>query len=523
MKSVKRVLAFLMIGFLADGCIVMYSTFDVPVNQTTFRHYQDVRPKWTIQSDTVVHDVFVNRIDADKFVLTVAEGQRKNDHPTYTARPNYWRRFGRFTKDNFHLHVGKVPTETGAVEIPFTAVTAARTHQVSFLTVPASLLVTAAGMGAFLLVACNCPQVMVMGPEGGTRAGALFPGAMSKSLERQDNLLLHNVPLLDGKVTIKLFNELPETEYIDQVALYELRDLPYSNIATHDGAPVAYNNARAPLAALNGNGSAITEKVIDRDSVHYDFDEVERFDDMNKVYLRFRREAGDDRPLLVVNAKQSRWIETVGEYFFAQFGNKFDTWVDRLDKVDPIKYNKNLEDRGISLNAYMKVKGDWKHVGSFANVGTQALRMMALPLELEEGADEVEVKLESAFGLWELDYAGLASKWSPDIEVTRLQTLSAVNQSGVDVSAALSTDDQSYAEQPAKTSFVDLKFEAPSRRDAVLMLSGNGYYHHERNYTNDPNKKLLREWQRNPIATHQLSRGLRAQLATLVSASAGNK
>jgi hypothetical protein len=526
MKNISRFFLFIIISNLGGGCIIMHHVHDVPVNPTTFRNYQETRPYWTIQSDTLdIRDVLVQSLDQEKVVLSVGDVLTQKDHPQRGKHPHYWRTFGKYKLKHFHIHVprGVVPPK-GRMELQYSNIVAARTHSASWLTVPASMLATATGMGIFLLIACNCPQVMVLGPDGGSRAGALFPGAMGKGLERSDNLLLRNVPLLSGNVRIRLFNELPEIEYIDQVALFELSNIAYSSFATLSNVPVAYGQTSQPQAASNGNGLDITTMVSGRDSSHYDFNEIERYDKLNRVYLKFSRSEAGNQPLLIINAKQSRWLETLGEFIFQQVGNKFEEWTEHLDRADPKKYNQDLIEKGISLNAYVKVDGEWKYSGSFENVGTAAFRTMALRLDTDQIEDsEIEVRLESAHGVWELDYAALTNEWSSDVEMSRLRTLSAVDQAGQDATGKLTATDESYVTQPAMSSFVDLAFEAPSHEDATLMLSGTGYYHHERDYAHEPNKKFLREFRRDDIVMHQLSRDLKAQMAPSLSASTGKE
>ncbi|MEJ0029957.1 MAG: hypothetical protein WDO15_06140 [Bacteroidota bacterium] len=509
-----------LVCFACTQC-TMYRTFDVPANETSFKYYAIKSPIWTLQKggDSARY-IIVNKIEADAITVTPGSVQTINDH-----KPNadgYWRHWGRYHLGHFHITVQQATDVNVKSRIPFTDIQKAQTHRIdagptiisSFLTGAGYTLV---GGGVFLLIACNCPLVSVVGKEGLTNEGLLFPGAMGKALSRNDNLLLRHAPLVDNRVQIRVSNKLPETEYIDQVELFELSNVAFTNVAlTSNGKPISYETGGQPTFATSGIGTDVLNKISEADDARYSFDEFESDDELNKVYLKFQN-PGEMKPVLVINARQDPWIETVGEFFFQQFGTAFPKWVDRLDKTNPDRYNQSLRDRGISMNIYQKAGAEWKRIGSFENAGSIAGRELALPIDLEGNAGAVEIKLEAAHGLWEIDRVSLSTKWNDDIQLNKLRTLSATNNEQRDVLPLVSSADGQYLLQPRETSFVDITFEAPQSQSPVLMLSGTGYYHHLRNYTTKPNFRYLKEFNRENLSTHRLSRLMKTVQASSAS------
>ena len=144
-------------------------------------------------------------------------------------------------------------------------------------------------------------------------------------------------------------------------------------------------------------------------------------------------------------------------------------------------------------------------------------------LDLDKLSGEtIEIKLESAHGFWDIDYVGITDEWSDSINLVKLRNTRSLNQDGLDVLPKISADDNVYVELPNEGTFVNLFFEAPSNPNSYLILLGNGYYHHKRNYTAKPNYKVLNELKKDKLSTHQLSRLLQSQFAMTLNKASHN-
>lgn len=458
-----------------DGCRFI-KTVKVPVSQAKLNEYVFEKPVWTIEKPdhnfSVIQDLYL-RNDS---IFGKLEPMRKMDHPT-DVKNLYRRPRGPHSLSYMHL----TTNETGLLNdlrIPLSGVTLATVHKKDYLVAALTSVVagTAIAVGGLLII-CNCPYVAVVGSDTTVFQGSLFPGAISKSLERSDNLIMQNVPAdRGGNINIRISNELPEIEYFNQVELFEVADMTHASLGQHTlGHPVAFNLQDHLLDAVTTEHKSVKESVQTIDETIFDFMEGGYDDELSSMFLTFDKARLGNDAMLIVKAKQSKWMETVGEFTAQQFGTAFDNWIEKLDKVDPEKYSKNTSDRGISMNAYIKHHNTWEYIGSYANVGVSSYRTLALNVDLSDvGEDNVEIKLETAYGFWDLDYVGMTDEWSEKVSLSKLEVVSAVNHSGENVMSDIAVDDAAYTELPMKGDFIDMHFESPADPGSHFILRGKG-------------------------------------------------
>ena len=358
------------------------------------------------------------------------------------------------------------------------------------------------------IIACNCPYVAVINPDGTENfQGSLFPGSMFTMLERNDNLVLSNLqPSASGAIEIKVYNELEEVQYIDNIQLTGVNH-DYENLGLNElGELIAFNKGTLPISAKAQNGVDVLQSLSARDDIDYSFDEVGTEEELNSIELTFNTKNVGDKAQLVIRGQQSEWLEQTAEYFFQQFGTYFPTWVDKMNDGDSDKYNQNAIDQGISMNAFVKQNGEWQYVGSFNNVGTVAKRDITLPIDLGAFGDEVEVKLECAHAFWDVDQVSLTSEWSTDLDTQPFAMESAINEKNENVLESLESADKNYVTQAEKGTYTMLKFDVPQDFEGSLVLNAGGYYNHVRDYKNEPNKKYLKDLKNTKLSTHKMSR-----------------
>ena len=119
------------------------------------------------------------------------------------------------------------------------------------------------------------------------------------------------------------------------------------------------------------------------------------------------------------------------------------------------------------------------------------MRELVMDIDLSESSSDIEIKLESAYKIWELDYVGITSDWSEDLTVNSLDLQMAVDQDGNDITQKVMTTDDNYHVQDGQGSFVELVVKAPSFPSSSIVLQGTGYYHHLRNYEHKANLQFL--------------------------------
>ncbi|MDX2246046.1 MAG: hypothetical protein SF052_04675 [Bacteroidia bacterium] len=367
-----------------------------------------------------------------------------------------------------------------------------------------------AATGIFLAIVCNCPQVYAIAPDGTqTKQGTLFTGAISRSLERTDLLPLQNLGKTGQNLKITVANELPEEEFIDELKLLRTQLSPGAKTGINTNNQLfEYQKLVYPHQALSMNGKNILDPIKYTDSLNYNFSDFPGGNQLNTATFSFKKsDFNTDQPMLIINARQTEWLETVAEVFFGAFGNRFDRWNEMMDQVPVEKYEARTSERGISLNVWIETTQGWKKAGTFHNAGVNMSKRMGLTLDLSQTSGEtVNVRLECAYKFWEIDEIGMANDWKEITDYTEVPLISAFDEKGEEVSDKIGRIDQNYAIQPHSGSAITLTFENPAETNEIYVLKGTGYYHHIRNYEHAPDKQFIRYMRANQkTVTQELS------------------
>jgi hypothetical protein len=383
------------------------------------------------------------------------------------------------------------------IEIPLSAIKTVEIHEKD---VAASVIGTAAIpvllVGAVVVagvVACACPQVESSNAHSTQFHGSLFPGAIFKSLKREDYLILDNVLVDDGNLNLKVFNNLPETEYIDQLQVLEVDHKGFTYLGvSNDNEFIAYNQSDATALSNADSSDNIAYTINHRDNLIYKFDNLDSPDELNSITLKYDKSNFSGDTKLIIRGKQTQWLETVANYIFMNIGKSYDKWVKRRDKMPGEKWLEKNEWQGVALNVYLKVNDKWKYVGSHHDGGTMSMRELVMDIDLNQVPDSsVELKLESAYKIWELDYVGITNDWSEDLTVNSLDIQTAVDEEGNDISNTVADADSNYHIQEGEGSYVNLVTKGPSMEASTIVLQGTGYYHHIRDYEHKANLRFF--------------------------------
>lgn len=352
------------------------------------------------------------------------------------------------------------------------------------------------GIAGGLAIACSCPRVYAIDTNGGqVLQGSLFSGAISKSFEREDLLPLPNPDLSGEEIVLRVANELPEDEHINELKLLRFSHQKGYEVANDaSGELIEFSNLIAPDFATSSDGEDILSSIKDRDDQAYIFDEETIQGEFSSAILTFdKSQLKSSNPKLVIHGFQTKWLEQVAESFFMLQGTNFDRMNKRMDRVPRQLYDRNMARLGISMNAYVMTRKGWQKIGSYKNAGTTVKKLLSmdLPLDQIEGS-QIRIKLEAAFRLWEIDQVGLTNNWNSLNLPEEVPLISAVNQSGEDVSSLIKASDKDYLVQPTEGTYVDLHFKNNAKEGDILVLKGSGYYYHRKTYTHAPEKKAIR-------------------------------
>ncbi|MGI8582457.1 MAG: hypothetical protein ACR2KX_09680 [Chitinophagaceae bacterium] len=335
-------------------------------------------------------------------------------------------------------------------------------------------------------IACNCPQVYVYdGSEYQFKSG-VFSGAVYSSLEKTDYLPLTDMKDANGKFKFRLMNNQMEEQYVNQVQLVKVNHDASENILfDRKGIIHSYKQPVEPASSsLKNDKNAESFKY--REGRSFLFNEKEKPDSkFASVILTFDKPSGSSHAKLIVNAKNSIWSGYIFEQFSSLFGNQYQKFIAKQDKVDKQKIEQWERDQALPLMVYIETDKGWKQVDYFAHTGNTAGRDMIMALDISgQKQNNIRIKLESAFMFWDVDYA--AMDYSADINTTPtiINVSAAGKTSNSDEVKNITGRDNQYSKL-LQNDFLSIEFDNPAKstiEKSTYFLVSTGYYHSLKEY-----------------------------------------
>jgi hypothetical protein len=332
-----------------------------------------------------------------------------------------------------------------------------------------------------LLTKESCPFIYVSDDDSYKFIGEIYSGAIYSSLERDDYLPLPKQKPGQSEYKIKMTNEVREIQNTNLIELMVF-DHPADTKVLVDkyGNYQTTGNLLAPVEAKNLGGRNVLGIIKDEDSLSYFGDNtVSTTETTDGIILKFNRPENADHAKLVVKAKSTFWLDYVFTRFHSLFGDQYDCWVEKQEKIPDRQMKSWQLDQKIPLLMYVEKKGKWKFIDYYNIVGPMAAREDVLSIDLTDlKADTVKIKLEFGFMFWEVDYAAI--DFSLNVPVTQRTALfeSAIDNTEADVKQLLETSDMLYYVQPEIGDEVNMRFSVPAHTqpEQTLFLHSKGHY-----------------------------------------------
>lgn len=340
----------------------------------------------------------------------------------------------------------------------------------------------------------SCPYVYVSeGSESYSFQGEIFSGAVMRNAERDDYLPLPLAKAVNGELQVRIANELKERQYVNTAELMGVAHPQGTQVLLDaQGTPRLLTQPLAPNAALTAAGVDIFRQVMGKDSLFYAFDEKDA--PQNGLTLRFENPSHARRGVLVLRAKNTLWFDQLYGRFAEKVGIRYAAFMERLEKMSREERIRQQQDQDFPLSVSVKgADGNWKPGGWFQMTGPMGWRDMVLPLEWE-GEGAVEVRLQTGFMFWEVDYAAMDFSQGQPLSTFVLPATAANDQNGQSWLRAIRSDDGKYLVQPVPDMYTDLVFRTPDLplKDTVsYFLHAKGYYEHIRDFKQAPRMEEL--------------------------------
>ncbi len=356
---------------------------------------------------------------------------------------------------------------------------------------------------------CNCPQVYMENNGDYSFASGLYSGAVYSTLERTDYLPLLYVDNNAKTVSFKIANLSNEEQFINQVRLLQVNHSNGANVLPDRyGNILSYETLQSPVTAQTGSNNNVKELLDKTDNQYYSFDGSANTEGFSDVILNFNKPAANSKAKLIIHARNTMWGGLLHKEFINLFGDGFEKWRLKQEKADPKELQKWQTDQALPLMVYVKTVDGWKFVDYFPTIGNTASRDMIMELNTQNiPGDKIEIKLETAYRFWDLDFAAIDYSKEQNITTKLLMPQQAIKSDSTDQTAILVNNDKAYTHLTGNES-ISFKYQVSTASKNLLssyILVSGGYYHTLDQITGKTNFNELNKF-RQPGAFDKFSR-----------------
>ncbi len=341
-----------------------------------------------------------------------------------------------------------------------------------------------------LLTKSSCPYVYAFNGQNFEFVGESYGGAIFSPLERHDYMPLPRLRQNREGFQVKIANELKERQYTNLAELLVVQHPEQVRVLLdQEGVPQTIAQVQHPVSALAADGADYAEQLRFTDSSAFLFNH--EADNLNTLNLRYRKPVGAQSAKLVLNARNSLWLDYIYGEFISLFGASYTAWAEQQKDVSAREHWKWQQEQGIPLVVEVETIDGWTAVGELPTVGPLASRDFVIPFDLKRvKGEEVHVRLSSGFMFWEIDQAGIDFTENLPVQVQTVKAASAVDRQGWDTSHLLAADDDQYLKQSTVGEEVVLTYPVPQSSTGTMQssfLHTKGYYEHIRDFKGVPN------------------------------------
>lgn len=370
-----------------------------------------------------------------------------------------------------------------------------------------AILITAGVAAITLVIAAalksSCPFISAWDGKDFSLQGEIYGGSIYPQLERKDYLALKMAPASDNSLQIKITNELKERQYTDHVQLWELTHPAGTRIMVDEYGKLrtVYAPQLPTKALLNNHLDILPALEKANDYKISAMDDTSTTDGQNEVTLRFKRPPGVNNGKLVLALKNSYFLDLLYGELAKGFGIYYASYMKEQKKKTREELLRWVKEQHIPLEIAVKTSTGWQTITALTTVGPLAFRETAIEIPLPENrTDQIEIRLQSGFQFWEIDYAAMDFTAPVDFTINKLEPVSAIDEKGNNVLSLLSKEDGKYLDQPQIGNAATIRFLAASAtekgKEKTYILETKGYYEHLRDFTNPPNIQFLESFKK---------------------------
>jgi hypothetical protein len=492
-----------------------------------FQHYYLVNSSRHIDSSTllklidaqkyfIVHDNYhktefaISNLKVSNEILEADSGPLLSEHTSFLnpTRPDHNRypvNFQDIALNEVHLYSQIPINDSGHLSIPlknFDRIDVYQpdkksTNKSTVGSIVGITLTTAAVVGVIVAIAdapktdpnpqpqtVNCsPQVYLTDNDHTELQGTLYSGALYASLERTDYLPIH-VPQPDGnKLQLTVQGKKEEDIFVHGIHLMQVTHNDKEQaLIDRKGQILIYHDPVSPEKADIGGHASAGQEILARDGKYYSFTNHPKGENSSDIILDFKKPKGISTGKLIINAKNSRWSYYLFSQFKSLYGDSYPGLLLRKDKADPKKVLQCELDQSLPLLVSVKDKSGWKFVDYFPTSGNTRDRDLIMNMDLSEfsSSDHIQIRLQTTFMFWDLDYAGMDFSQENSYQIAILPVSKQFTENPGTDPAIRFPDDHSSVEinggEQLRMEFT-IQSKAGNGLKNSYFLEGTGYYH----------------------------------------------
>lgn len=389
-----------------------------------------------------------------------------------------------YMKPQFAIGLG----DTATLTIPYEQLEKIEVYEVDYGKTIGIILLDAVGaFAAITLIALalktSCPFVYAENPDGSHFQGELYSGSVYPQLERHDWLPMPDLEPNGAEYHIRLANKAKEIQHTNLLELVAVdHSIGTEVLFDKNGQLQTLSDPQEPTQALDFEGKDVLDVVRCADGIAWQGNrESQRPRADAGVILTFPKPADARSAKLVVNAKNTYWMDFMYGLFLDEFGEYSGYVREKYLQKSAAEIRQWMDEQNVPLSVSVETSpGQWQKVDYFHLAGPMALRkdVVALDLSAVQG-EQVRIKLESGFLFWEIDWAALDFSENEKVTVQTVKPASAMSQTGEDMAAALANDDALYYSQPNIGDEAIAKYPVPPQAKGTqrsLLLHAKGHY-----------------------------------------------
>lgn len=507
----KKRFAFFLVGlilFYTIGC-KYFKANKVPTNELENIHnIGEIHKSFYIHQGYMVYSL--EDIQIDSVFISGYLASAENYHLKYERSYRY-KSFEQDILNEVHIYLidNSKPITNGTTLIPLLDIETIRIVEKDRGKTAASYTLGTFGVliGVMAIITIivaltksSCPYVYAYDGEAYIFEGETYGGAIASNLQRDDYMPLPSLIPTNKTFRIRISNELKERQYTDLAQLVVVEHKSNQKVLLDkEGNPHFVHNVKKPTEAVSYGGENLLPSLIDKDKEVFFFNDEDY--SQNGIVMKFTKPKNTEMGKLVLNGKNTLWFDYQFGEFLSLFGDFYDEYMGKQSQKPQAEREQRIIDNDFPLSIYVKKKGAWKLVDYLYTIGPLASRDFVIAIELSEiKGDQVEIKVETGFMFWELDFAGMDFTMDEDVKVDHLKPVKALGTGSEDWTAALSETDHQYMSQEhvgEVTEIVYRALKASKNHEQTYFLHTSGYYELIRDFQGLPKLVELNKFKKN--------------------------